>query len=615
MADVIQLLPDSVANQIAAGEVVQRPASVVKELMENSVDAGASRIEVNVRDGGKALIQIIDDGCGMSETDARLCFERHATSKIRQASDLFAINTMGFRGEALASIAAIAEVELRTRRIHDQVGTFIRIVGSDVASHEPVATPHGSSFVIKNLFFNVPARRKFLKSSSLELKHIISEFQRVALGHPEVSMSLSHNGADIYNLPVANHKQRIVSLMGRGINQQLLELNAPTSLAKITGFIGRPESAKKSPGEQFFFVNSRYMKNPYLHKAVLKSYEKLLPSDSIPSYFLYFEVDPESIDVNIHPTKTEIKFEDERVLWQILHAAVKETLGKFAIVPSLDFESEMAIDIPFFPKSAPVNIPEIMVDPDYNPFDPESIKVPSRSTSSTGYNRRPVEGWQELYHSQRGSGFEESEEAEEITKSESYEEKSLFPRANQRFFQFKNKYILSAVKSGLMVIDQRRAHERILFENFLLNLSMGPVTAQQELFPRTIELSLGDLALLDEIKDDLSLLGVEVTFLGQGTISISALPAHLKIPNPEQFLAELIGYFKENMGNQAADAHEKLSMSMARASAIPHGRQLEPIEMQDLVDKLFACRHPNLSPDGKPIVSILQTDEIEKRFR
>lgn len=618
MSDIIHLLPDSVANQIAAGEVVQRPASVVKELMENSVDAAASRIEVNVRDGGKALIQIIDDGCGMSETDARLCFERHATSKIREAADLFAINTMGFRGEALASIAAIAEVELKTRRVNDQVGTYIRIVGSDVATHEPAACPYGSSFTIKNLFFNVPARRKFLKSSSLELKHIISEFQRVALAHPDISMSLTHNGADIYNLPAANAKQRIVALMGRGLNQQLLELNAPTSLAQIYGFIGKPESARKSPGEQFFFVNNRYMKNPYLHKAVLKSYEKLLPPESIPPYFIYFDVDPESIDVNIHPTKTEIKFEDERVLWQILHAAVRETLGKFAVVPSLDFESEIAVDIPFFPKSAPVSAPEVLINPDYNPFDTDSPRIPARSTFSSSFQKKSVEGWQDLYHSQRGSGFDEPNE-DDIPVEEPVVEKStdqsLFPKATQRFFQFKNKYILSAVKSGLMVIDQRRAHERVLFENFLLNLSMGPVTSQQELFPRTIEVGSGDLALLDQLKDDLALLGVEISFLGQNTVAIGALPAHFKIPDPEQFVMEFIGYFKENAASHSIDSHEKLAMSMAKASAIPYGRQLDPIEMQDLVDKLFACRHPNLSPDGKPVVSILQTDELDKRFK
>ena len=626
MADIIQLLPDSVANQIAAGEVVQRPASVVKELMENAVDAGAKKIEVNVRDGGKALIQIVDDGSGMSETDARLCFERHATSKIREASDLFAIKTMGFRGEALASIAAVAEVELRTRRKGDQVGTYIRIVGSDIAIHEPAASSAGSSFTIKNLFFNVPARRKFLKSTSLELKHIIAEFQRVALGYPEISMTLSHNGADIYNLQSSNQKQRVVSLMGRSLNQQLLELNAPTSLARISGFIGKPESVKKSPGEQFFFVNNRFMKNPYLHKAVSKAFEKLIPPDSFPSYFIFFEVDPQSIDVNIHPTKTEIKFEDERVIWQILNAAVKESLGKFAVVPSIDFESETSIDIPFFPKSAPVNAPEILVNQGYNPFDFSNVRIPKQDNSMQ-FKKKSTQGWQELFHDERGKEFDENYEPDEpnepdepkeselIADKEMQEEPSLFPKANLRFFQFKNRYILSAVKSGLMVIDQRRAHERILFENFLLNLSMGPVSAQQELFPHTIDLNPGDSILLNEIKDDLTILGVEISFLGKNTIAVNALPSHLKIHNPEQFIIEFLNYFKQNMSVQSVDMHEKLAISMTKASAIPYGRQLEPIEMQDLVDKLFACQVPNLSPDGKSTISIIQTDELEKRFK
>ena len=405
MADIIQLLPDSVANQIAAGEVVQRPASVVKELMENSIDALSKNTQVIIRDGGKALIQIIDDGCGMSETDARLCFERHATSKIREASDLFAIQTMGFRGEALASIAAVAEVELKTRQPDSQVGTSIRVAGSEVIEHEPTSCPSGTSISVKNLFFNVPARRKFLKSSSLELKHIISEFQRVALANPGVAFTLSHNGADIYKLPPGNTKQRVVHLMGKSLGQHLLDVNTTTSVIRVNGFIGKPESAKKSPGEQFFFVNNRFMKNPYLHKAVMKSYEKLLPPDSIPPYFIFLETDPSTIDVNIHPTKTEIKFEDERMVWQILNAAVREALGKFAVVPSIDFETEMVIDIPFFPRSAPVSPPEVEVNTDFNPFDRDYV---SRSSSQQTSRYRPesIKGWQDLFHQEQGRGFE-----------------------------------------------------------------------------------------------------------------------------------------------------------------------------------------------------------------
>ena len=399
MSDIIQLLPDSVANQIAAGEVVQRPASAIKELMENSVDAGSSHIQVIVKDGGKALIQVIDNGCGMSETDARLSFERHATSKIREAADLFAIRTMGFRGEALASIAAIAEVELRTRRYEDEVGTYIRINGSELEEHSAIACPVGSNFSIKNLFFNVPARRKFLKSSSLELKHIIAEFQRVALANPEVVMSLNHNGADIYNLPASALKQRIVGLFGRTINQQLLDCTTNTTVVKISGFIGLPESARKSAGEQFFFVNNRYFKSPYLHKAVMNSYERLLPAESIPPYFIFLDVDPTTIDVNIHPTKTEIKFEDERTLWQIVHAAVKESLGKFAVVPTIDFETQQVIDIPFFPKSAPINAPEIDINTNFNPFDENS---PRFSPHSNSHHKQSTKGWEKLYQDNKG---------------------------------------------------------------------------------------------------------------------------------------------------------------------------------------------------------------------
>ncbi len=614
MPDVIQLLPDSVANQIAAGEVVQRPASVVKELMENSIDAGASSVQVIVRDGGKALIQVIDDGCGMSETDARLCFERHATSKIREANDLFAIQTMGFRGEALASIAAVAEVEMKTRIPESQVGTSIRIYGSELLEHEAVSCTVGTSISVKNLFFNIPARRKFLKSTSLELKHIISEFQRVSLANPQVAFMLSHNGADIYKLPAGNIKQRITYLMGKSIGQYLLDINTHTSVVEISGFIGKPECAKKSPGEQFFFVNNRYMKNAYLHKAVMKAYEKLIPPDTIPPYFIFLKTDPGTIDVNIHPTKTEIKFEDERMIWQILNAGVREAMGKFAIVPSIDFETEMVIDIPFFPKSAPVSPPEIEVNPDFNPFDRDYV---SRSSSQQvhGHNRPSTRGWQDLFLQQQGSGFESKQEESSSHLFSKTESEPVFPKASQRFFQLKNRFILTSVKSGLMVIDQKRAHERILFENYLLTLSMGSASSQQELFPQSIEMSSGDFALLHAVADDLAALGVVIGFLGQNTIAVNALPANVKVSNAEQLIHDFLGAFKENTAEQGADIHHRLAQSLAKASSIPYNRQLEPIEMQDLVDKLFACQQPNVSPDGKPTITILGVDELEKRFR
>lgn len=614
MADIIHLLPDSVANQIAAGEVVQRPASVVKELLENSVDAGSKNIQLLVRDGGKALIQIIDDGCGMSETDARLSFERHATSKIKEATDLFAIKTMGFRGEALASIAAVAEVELKTCKQGSQLGTIIRISGSEVVEHEPTATPNGTSISVKNLFFNIPARRKFLKSSSLELKHIISEFQRVALANTNIAFSLSHNGANVYKLPANGLKQRIVHLMGKNLTQNLLDISIDTTVVNISGFIGKPESAKKSPGEQFFFVNNRFMKNPYLHKAVMKAYEKLLPPDSIPPYFIFLEADPQNIDVNIHPTKTEIKFEDERMVWQILNASVRETLGKHAVVPSIDFDNEMVIDIPFFPKSAPVSPPEIEVNPDFNPFDKDYV---SRSSSqhAGGKGKGSVKGWQNIFHQERGSGFDETPDNQPTELFDDKEQEPTMPSAKERFFQFKNKYILTSVKSGLMVIDQKRAHERILFENYLVNLSMGPVSAQQELFPQTIELNPADYTLLSQMVDDLGTLGINISLLGQNTIAVNTLPANAKNSSPEQLVQEFINSFKENTSNQEADIHQKLAISLAKASAIAYNKQLEPIEMQDLVDKLFACQHPNISPDGRPVISMIELGEIEKRFK
>lgn len=610
MPDIIQLLPDSVANQIAAGEVVQRPASAIKELMENSVDAGSTLIQVIVKDGGKALIQVIDNGCGMSETDARLSFERHATSKIREAADLFSIRTMGFRGEALASISAIAEVELRSRRHEDEVGIYIRINGSQFEEQKSIACPVGSNFSVKNLFFNVPARRKFLKSSSLELKHIIAEFQRVALANSDIAMSLNHNGVDVYNLPASAIKQRIVGLFGRNMNQQLLDCNTNTTVAKITGFIGRPESARKSAGEQFFFVNNRYFKSPYLHRAVMNSYDRLLSSDSIPPYFIYLEVDPNTIDVNIHPTKTEIKFEEERTLWQIVHAAVKESLGKFSVAPSIDFETQQVIDIPFFPKNAPVNAPEIDINSAFNPFDDEK---PSFSGKGLTHQKQSTKGWEQLYNDNQGMDFETPIPVTQTFRSKGFDNSEEI--TNSRFFQFKDRYILTSVKSGLMVIDQKYAHERILFEQYLGSLSSGQCVAQKELFPQAIELNAGDYNLLMQSHEDLSILGIEVSSLGHNSISINSLPATIKISDPVKLIEDILVSLKENQTKPLDDAHQKLASSMAKAASIGYIRTLSILEMQDLVDKLFACQHPNLSPDGKVILTIISLDELEKRFK
>ncbi|NOU16528.1 MAG: DNA mismatch repair endonuclease MutL [Bacteroidales bacterium] len=610
MSDIIQLLPDSVANQIAAGEVVQRPASAIKELMENAVDAGCNQIQVIVKDGGKALIQVIDNGCGMSETDARLSFERHATSKIREAADLFSIRTMGFRGEALASIAAIAEVELRTRRLEDEVGTCIRISGSELEEQKPIACPTGSNFSVKNLFFNVPARRKFLKSSSLELKHIIAEFQRVALANPEIAMSLNNNGADIYNLSSSGIKQRIVGLFGRTINQQLLDCSTNTTVANISGFIGRPESARKSAGEQFFFVNNRYFKSPYFHRAVMNSYDRLIPNDSIPPYFIFLDVDPTTIDVNIHPTKTEIKFEDERTLWQIVHAAVKESLGKFAVVPAIDFDTQQVIDIPFFPKNSPYSPPEIETNASFNPFDEGVPRIPSQNAI---HHKQSTKGWEKLYQDNQGEDFNTTGPVTQTFKSKGFDDNE--ESANPRFFQFKDRYILTSVKSGLMVIDQKYAHERILYEQYLGSLSTGQNITQKELFPQALELNAGDYNLLMDAHEDLALLGIELSSLGQNTVAINSLPASIKIGDPIRYIEDILASLKENQSKLQDDAHQKLAVSMAKAASIGYVRSLNRIEMQDLVDKLFACQNHNYSPEGKSILTIISLDDLEKRFK
>lgn len=610
MADVIQLLPDSIANQIAAGEVVQRPASVVKELLENSIDAGARNINLIVRDGGKGLIQVIDDGVGMSETDARLCFERHATSKIREAADLFNIRTMGFRGEALASIAAVAEVELRTRRAADEVGTEVNISASELVSQQPVACSTGTQIAVKNLFFNVPARRKFLKSDSVELKHIITEFQRVALAYPEVAFSLSHNGSELYRLPASGLKQRIIGLFGKTINQHLVDCSTKTSIVNIGGYIGKPEGAKKSAGEQFFFVNGRFMKNPFLHKAVMNAYNRLLPPDTYPSYFIYFDIDPQSIDVNIHPTKTEIKFEDERMIWQILHAAVRESLGKFSVVPPIDFDSAPGFDIPYLPKNAPVTFPTIDVDPTYNPFDEQYKNV--RTPHSTDKPRQSVTGWEQLF-------TDLPQESTPIqTRIETFESEGMLikaPENTNRFYQFKGKYILTTVKSGLMVIDQKRAHERILYEQYIGGMQADINLKQRELFPQAIELLPADFELLMSKADELSRLGMEISNLNHNTISVNSMPVSSSVTDPAKLVENLLAIMHENHALPFDDAKHRIALTMAKASAIGYGKQLSQFEMQEIVDKLFACHEPNITPDGKKIIVILELDDFDSRFK
>ena len=603
MPDVIKLLPDSVANQIAAGEVIQRPASVVKELVENSVDAGGKYIRVIIKDSGKTLIQIIDDGSGMSETDARLSFERHATSKITTAQDLFAITTKGFRGEALASIAAVAMVELKTRREDSETGIMVVISGSKVEMQEPCSCPVGSSFSVKNLFYNIPARRKFLKSDNTEIRHIVNEFQKIALAHPDIRFSLHHNDSEIYNLTSGNLRQRIIGVFGKQINQDLITLETETSLISIKGFVGKPENARRTYGEQFFFVNNRYMKHPYFHKAVVEAYQNILPVEAIPSYFIFMEADPASIDINIHPTKTEIKFEDKRSIWQILMASVREALGRFNIVPSLDFENEALVDIPVMMRTTGTmpDQPKIEINTQFNPFDGEE-RSPVRSGFVERFERENTASWEKLYtaHEKENENPEQFEKIRESTR---------------KFFQIKNKYFVCPVKSGLMLIDQKRAHERVLYERFLDSLSNDRAISQVELFPVTAELNPADYYILKEIENELRILGFSFQHSGKNKITITGRPADSSSSDPLEILEILLQDYKNTQAEPSISAKEKVATGMACASAIPYGKVLSQGEMEDLFDTLFACKSPNYSPKGKPVISIISLEDIDKRFK
>jgi DNA mismatch repair protein MutL len=602
MADVIKLLPDSVANQIAAGEVIQRPASVVKELMENSVDAGGKNIRVIIKDSGKTLIHVIDDGAGMTETDARLSFERHATSKITSAQDLFAITTKGFRGEALASIAAVAMVELKTRREEDETGILVVISGSKVETQEPCSCPKGSSFSVKNLFFNIPARRKFLKSDNTEIRHIVNEFQKIVIAHPDIRFSLHHNDSEIYNLTAGNQRQRIIGVFGKQINQDLITLETETSLIIIKGFIGKPENARRTYGEQFFFVNNRFMKHPYFHKAVVEAYQNILPVEAIPSYFIFMEADPATIDINIHPTKTEIKFEDERAIWQILMASVREALGRFNIVPSIDFENEALVDIPVISSTKHMpEQPKIEINNDYNPFDGEE-RLPDRSGFVERFERENVKNWEKLYAAYDKEN-ENTEQFERIKESQ------------RKFFQIRNKYIVCPVKSGLMLIDQKRAHERVLFERFQDCLSNNRAVSQTDMFPVTAELNPSDYYILKEIEGELELLGFKIKLSGKNKITITGRPSGSDPSNTVEMLEILLEDYKTTEEAPSTGAKERLASAMAGASAIPYGKMLTQGEMENLFDTLFACQAPNYSPRGKPVISILTLEDIDKRFK
>ena len=600
MADIIKLLPDSVANQIAAGEVIQRPASMVKELMENSVDAGSNHIKVIIKDSGKTLVQVIDNGIGMSETDARLSFERHATSKIINAQDLSIVRTNGFRGEALASIAAVAMVELKTRRRDTETGTMIQISGSRVETQEPCACPEGSSFAVKNLFFNIPARRKFLKSDNVEMRHIVTEFQKITLANPEIKFNLYHNDSEIYNLPAGNLRQRIISVFGKQINHELITLDTETSLVSIKGFVCKPESARKRFGEQFFYTNNRFMKHPYFHKAVTEAYQKLLPPDAIPSYFIYMEIDPASIDVNIHPSKTEIKFENEKPIWQILLASVREALGKFNIVPSIDFESEALIDIPVRSASSPIpNIPVIKINPEFNPFDNES-SAKSRHKYFDHFEKEKSQNWEKLF-----APLKEEEQKIEINTA----------AAERKIFQIKGRYIACPVISGVMLIDQKRAHERILYEKYINNLNSNQFVSQTDMFPITLELNPSDMIVMKEIESELSVLGFRIEYQDDNTIVLTGLPAGNETINPAEIFKIFTMEYKCSSADIVLGTKEKIAGAMASASAIPYGKGLSQQEMENLFDLLFACKEPNYSVKGKPVIKIITIEDIDNRFR
>lgn len=636
MSDIIKLLPDSVANQIAAGEVIQRPASVIKELVENAIDAGATSIQIVLKDAGRTLIQVIDNGKGMSDTDARLAFERHSTSKISKAEDLFSLQTMGFRGEALASIAAIAQVELRTRAKGAQLGTKIMINASKCESQEPDMCPEGSNFMIKNIFFNVPARRKFLKSNQVELSNIIKEYEKLALVNHHVDFSLSNNDKLLNKFSGGSFKQRIASLWGAKVDQQLVPLNTDTSLVRITGFVSKPEGARKRNFLQFLFVNGRFMRHPYFHKAIISSYSELIPDDEQPNYFLNFSVDPESIDVNIHPTKTEIKFENELPIWQILAAAVKESLGRFSAVPQIDFDTIDAPEIPAFNDHTVVTAPEDGVDPTYNPFKPQSKSSagggssyhPQSAGSFGGYSSNPLPDWEKLYQNfekgkQEGiasiteqdveDSFSDFGDVEPVNNGVQAE--IITPDVSSAMcMQMKGRYILSPIKSGLMIVDQHRAHVRVLFEQYIKQLDATTISSQRVLFPEVLQLTTSQNIILKELEPEMEKIGFNLAQLSGNDWSINAVPAGMENVNIKDTILQVID--EVSMGGTCitTKVYESIALRVAKSAAIPYGKTMLQEEMDTLLSKLLCLPNPNYTPDGKTIISVLSNEQLEKMF-
>lgn len=632
MADVIQLLPDSIANQIAAGEVIQRPASVVKELMENSIDAGSTQIKLIIKDAGKTLIQVIDNGCGMSETDARMSFERHATSKIREAQDLFAIKTMGFRGEAMASIAAIAQVEMKTRKHNEDIGVRLVIEGSEIKSQEPCQCNAGTSISIKNLFYNVPARRNFLKTTTVEMRHIIDEFQRVALANPDIFFSLHHNGTEVFHLPEGNLRQRIVSMFGTNSNKKLVPVLEETDALRLEGFVGKPEFAKKTRGEQFFFVNRRFIKSGYLNHALMGAYEDVLSKDTYPLYVIFIEIDPARIDINVHPTKQEIKFDDERLVYNYLKVSVRHALGQYNITPTLDFDQEQILNNHSLPSMSDsrreASSPSFLGGSGSSSSGSSTSGGERYETFSSKANNSPLDSsnlqnWKKMY-----DGLEEFDEQQEekignqpIRIESGIPEGNELDDANQSFskdikplFQIHSTYIVSHIKSGYILVDQQAAHERILYERYLSMLNEKEAVTQKELFPRNITLNPADAEILKDLLPQINLLGFDIQEFGKNAFVIHGVPADLKSTQDEQKIIEQL--LEQYKSNQDLDLNilENVARAMARSAAIKKGQSLSQEEMIELVDKLFACVMPFTSPMGKKCFVTFELDELAKKF-
>ncbi len=623
MADLIQLLPDHIANQIAAGEVIQRPASLVKELMENAIDAGATSIKLVVKDAGKTLVQVIDNGCGMSEMDARICFARHATSKIKEANDLFSIKTMGFRGEALASIAAISQVEMRTKKASDELGTKIVIEGSEVKTQEACQCAAGTTLSIKNLFFNVPARRKFLKSDAVEMSHIYTEFQRVALANPDIFFSLHHNGSEAFHLPAGKLRQRIVGIFGNNCNKKLVPVGEETDVLKISGYVGKPEFAKKKRGDQYFFVNNRFIKSGYLHHAVMTAYEDILQKNTYPLYVVFIEMDPSKLDINIHPTKQEIKFDDERLVYNYLKVAVRHALGQYSISPVLDFDQET-----FFSNQPKPQQTENRISREHAPLDFTKFSDGTPVSGGQSYKKEEhplhepnLQNWQKMYEGLQGDSNNGDDQEQESMTIESQwtndapldDQEGTFSKPQKRPYQIHNQYIVNQMKSGFVLIDQQAAHERILYERYMTAFEQGQIGSQKQLFPKKITLSIQDMEMMQEILPQVNQLGFEIEEFGNDTLVVHGAPVDLKSGKEEEVLEQLLEQYKQNI-DLYVNIQDNLARSLARSMAVKRGQELAEIEMEQLIDELFACQVPFKSPGGKFCFITYDLEELAKRF-